>query len=88
MTLELVKYPYGKVVRYTAFCLTPKLKEAKTIVMGGNSFKVTNKGPSSRAAKHFETPQAVLGYLRSSGHKLLNLGTRTRQEGPLGGKCD
>lgn len=73
MTLELVKYPYGKVVRYTAFCLTPKFERPRTVIRGGKSFKVTNKGPSSHAAKHFETPSGVLGYLRSSGHKVLNL---------------
>lgn len=86
MTLELVKYPYGTTVRYTAFCLTPRLKKPRIVNLHGKSVTMTSEGISSVRARHFETPDAVLGYLRSSGHKVLNLdfsplpGTAIRRE--------
>lgn len=64
MTLELVKYPYGLVTKYTAFCLTPvskhKTAEGSSVI-------------ANRLSRHYETPSGVLGYLRSSGHKLSKL---------------
>lgn len=48
---DLVKYPYGKVRRYTAFCLTPHNPgEAK---IGGKIIKFENAGKASPDAYHF-----------------------------------
>jgi hypothetical protein len=67
MEYDLVRYKYGRVHRYTAFCLTPKLAEPRVVTMGGKTFKVFNEGTSSRYAKHFERPSSAMGHLGTTG---------------------
>ena len=73
MVFELIKYKYGTVKTYTALCLTPTLKESVTSVRFGKEYTYTNEGSFGSRSHHFQTPEALLGYLRSSGHELLNL---------------
>jgi hypothetical protein len=64
---ELVRYRYGSIRRYTAFCLTPKLDQPKEVTMGGQTFTVTNQGASSSQARHFQRPATAKAWLKGQG---------------------
>ena len=69
MQYELVKYKYGKVKVFTAFCLTPKT-EPKVVSAFGKTWTVTNLGASSHQARHFQSPKTAQEFLVKVGQSL------------------
>jgi hypothetical protein len=67
MEYELVKYKYGVIKRYTAFCLTPKLAKPAIVQMAGKSWTVTNKGISSAQARHYGASEEAMRWLGAQG---------------------
>ena len=67
MQYELVKYRYGMVRRFTAFCLTPKLEKPKIRVFDGKEAISTNKGPAARQARHFQWSDTAKRHLALIG---------------------
>ncbi len=73
MTYELVKYKYGTLQRYTAFCLTPRLAKPKTSTAWGVTFTTTNRGAASPGACHFQTPETAAAWLSARGQDASGL---------------
>lgn len=72
MTYELLKYRYGNRGDYTAFCLTPALKQPKAEFRFGKERVYTNEGSYSSRCRHFQTPQAAAAWMASIRGQLLN----------------
>ena len=69
MTYELVKYRYGLApIRYTAYCLTPKLKKPTEVKWpNGTVIVCTNGGIGSPYAVHFQTVKCAKEFLKANG---------------------
>jgi hypothetical protein len=67
-TYDLVKYTYGQVKKYTAFCLTPALKAPRLVTLpNGKQMERVNEGASSLSARHFESRSTAEAWLVSLG---------------------
>lgn len=80
MEYELVTYEYGLTRQYTAYCLTPRLKNPRIRKVGRKTIVYTNEGLSSSRAFHFQSLHSALEYLRSTGAQLFNAGLRADQQ--------
>lgn len=77
-TYDLVKYTYGRVRRYTAFCLTPHAP--RKAIMGGVAVEFENSGKGSPEAQHFQRPETCKEWAEKNGVKV-----RAFSEEPLPG---
>lgn len=66
MEYDLVKYKYGTVRKYTAFCVVPH-KPGQAFI-AGRSITFDNAGKSCDGARHFQTAKTAADYVRK--HRL------------------
>lgn len=70
---ELVKYKYGLHPHiYTAFCITPQLKEPKTVERFGKTYIHTNEGSYSSRSRHFQRPETAKAYAGTNGIEIVD----------------